>query len=466
MRLVGFNFLCLIFLLLFLQSCRSIQPELPSVTHVQAPQEQKERNEFVIPLQVNLTSYLNQARLQVPGNYSGNYQTCEGTSYDLYFEQTGVKMNTFGNTLETQIDGKYRIKLNYCPKCSDLFTSSPICVTPRIPFSCGVGEAMPKLRITLRTAINVGSDYHLNTQTGISALNSVTPCEVTVFYYDISETLMEEMNKALKREMMQLDKNLGKISFENSFRDLWTGIQQPLAIPGIGYLHFAPTSLKMTTPVLKQNMLYTTLVIGNTSYVNGQKQTEVNRTLPSLENIPVPPHDTFELHTDLNLNYDSIGQLIQREIAGKRIDLKKKHIQIDSLRIRCLDNQRLLIGMHFSGSRKGIIYLTGKPVIDGKEQTFHFQELNYYLKTKNVLLKSAGWLFNERILNELNRASTIPLTPLLNQLKTQITRQLNFTVGEFTITGKSYAIEIERIIPSTEGLYLRSLFKGQINVNN
>lgn len=466
MRLTGFNSLLCIFLLLFLQACRSIQPELPAVTKVKAPQGQKERNELVIPLQVNLNAYLNQAKSQVPENYSGNYQTCEGTSYDLYFEQTGVKMNTFGNTLETQIEGKYRIKLNYCLKCSDLFTASPICVTPRIPFSCGVGEAMPKLRITLRTTINVGSDYHLETKTGINTLNSITPCEVTVFRYDISETLMAEMNKALKREMMQLDKNLGKISFESSFRDLWTGIQQPIAIPGIGYLHFTPTSLKITNPVLKQNILYTTLVIGNTSYVNGQLQTEQNRILPGLENIPVPPHDTFELHTDLNLNYDSIGQLIQQEIVGKRIDLKKKYIQIDSVRISCLDNQRLLIGMRFSGSKKGVIYLTGKPVIDGNEQTFHFQELDFDIQTKNVLLKSAGWLFNDRILNELNKASTIQLTPLLDQLKTQITRQLHFKVGDFTVTGKSYTIEIERIIPSTEGLYLRSLFKGQINVNN
>lgn len=454
-----------LFILFAFSSCRSIKTEAPKSTQIEAPTAIPQRNELVIPIEMDVTSYLKQAKEQVPPSYLGSDKRCEGVAYDLYFERTGVKMTANKDQIETTVDGKYWIKLSYCPTCTDMFYNTSTCISPRIPFSCGIGEPMPKIKLTLNTDLKVGSDYRLKTNTKLTQLKSLSPCQVTVFKYDITQTLMDEMHKALDKEMTNIDKGLGKVSFENTFKDVWVGLQQPIAIPGIGYLHFMPTSLKLTPINLDQNKILTTLVVTTNSLVNTQKDTPINPNLPSLESIKKLPHDTFELHTDFNLNYDSLSTLLKPSIVGKRIDVKKKFIVLDNMTFSCLNNSELLIKIDFSGSKKGTIYLTGNPVIDSLNQ-FTIQNLDYELKTKSVLLKSASWMFNDKILNELKKASTLSLDPIIAELKKQINQQLDFKIADFQVKGKAHDLNIEHLFPATEGLFLRTLFRGTIRVKN
>lgn len=446
-------------------SCKTVQAEAPAVIEVEAPKAISERNELVVPIEMDLTTYLKQAKDQVPPSYFGSDKRCEGVAYDLFFERTGVKMLADKDQIETTVDGKYWIKLSYCVKCTDLFSNQPTCVAPRIPFSCGVGEPMPKIRLTLNTDVSVTSDYKLKSSTKLTGLKSLSPCQVTVFNYNITETLMEEMQKALVKEMGNIDKGLSKVSFENTFKEVWNGLQNPISIPGVGFLHFTPTGLKMTPINLNQNKIYTSLVITTNSLVNTQKDNLVNHKLPPLEQIKKLPHDTFELHTDFNLNYDSLTQLLQPSIIGKRIDFKNKYILLDKIAFSCLNTSELLIKIDFSGSKKGTIYLKGNPQIDSLNQ-FYINNLDFEIKTKSLLLKSASWMFNDKILKELKQASTLSLNPILTDLKSQIDKQLNFAIGEFKINGKAHQLLIENLYAATDGLFLRSLFRGTIRVKN
>lgn len=448
-----------------LTSCKTVQATAPTATPVEAPKTLIERNELVIPIEMDLTKYLNQAKEQVPPSYFGSDKRCEGVAYDLFFERTGVKMLADNNHIETIVDGKYWIKLSYCVKCTDLFSAQPACISPRIPFSCGIDEAMPKIKLTLNTDVAVTSDYKLKTSTKLTNLKSLSPCQVTVFKYNITETLMEEMQKALTKEMGNIDKGLSKVSFESAFKDVWNGLQKPITIPGIGYLHFSPTALKITPIILSDNKINTTLVLSTNSYVNTQKESATNHNLPPLEQIKKLPHDTFELHTDFNLNYDSLTKLIKPSIVNKRIDFKKKYIVIDNAVFSCLNNNELMIKIDFSGSKKGTIYLKGNPAIDSLNQ-FYINNLNFDLETKSILLKSASWMFNDKILNELKKASTLSLNPILSDIKSQIDKQLDFNIGEFIITGRAHHLAVENLYSATEGLFIRTFFRGTVHVKN
>lgn len=449
-----------------LSSCRSIQPESPVITVVPQPKLEKANNRIVVPLEIDLTTYLNEAKSQVPESYLGANKQCEGTAYDMYFERTKVQIEANNNLLQTTIDGKYWIKMSYCAKCSDLFTDKPVCISPRIPFSCGVGEPMPKLKMTLSTSISFTKDFHLKTNTSLTNITPVNRCEVTLFHFDITETLMEEMNLALNKEMTNLDKSLGKISFANTFNELWFGIQKPIRIPTLGYLHFRPTQIALTEPILINNRLKTSLVINSTSYVNHQSTSAEINKLPELKKIPTAPIDTFDLHTDFELSYDSISRLFTNYMNQKPIEIKNKKIIIDSVKLSCLNQNELLIQLDFSGSKRGTMFLRGTPQISATDQVFSLEGLSFDIKTKNVLLKSASWLFNDKILHELKNACTISLKFTLNNLKLEIDRQLDFKIGGFSIVGKSIDLSVETIVPTTESLMFRTLFRGKIQVRN
>ena len=53
------------------------------------------------------------------------------------------------------------------------------------------------------------------------------------------------------------------------------------------------------------------------------------------------------------------------------------------------------------------------------------RDIDFDVKTKNLLLKSADWLFNKRIINEITRVSRFDLSNYIDTAKILINRQLN-----------------------------------------
>ena len=71
------------------------------------------------------------------------------------------------------------------------------------------------------------------------------------------------------------------------------------------------------------------------------------------------------------------------------------------------------------------IYLTGKPAYDAKERIMQFAQLDFDIRTKDLLVKSAGWLFNKRILNEIQQYSRFDLGSLIDSSMVTMNQQLN-----------------------------------------
>ena len=68
--------------------------------------------------------------------------------------------------------------------------------------------------------------------------------------------------------------------------------------------------------------------------------------------------------------------------------------------------------------------------------------------------------------SELKKASTISLNPILMDLKLQIDKQLDFSISDFKINGKAHHLAVENLYSATDGLFLRTLFRGTIRVKN
>jgi hypothetical protein len=63
--------------------------------------------------------------------------------------------------------------------------------------------------------------------------------------------------------------------------------------------------------------------------------------------------------------------------------------------------------MGFSGTNSGIAYFTGKPFYDANKKMIEVRDIDFDVKTKSLLLKSADWLFNKRIINEVTRCQNL-----------------------------------------------------------
>src|SRR4030095_8911528 len=177
----------------------------------------------------------------------------------------------------------------------------------------------------------------------------------------------------------------------------------------------------------------------------------------------------FNIFLDAILNYDSLSHILNAQLKGKEFDLSKgkakKVLVVDDCRIYGTGNEKLIIKMSFSGSNSGIAYFTGKPFYDINKKMIEVRDIDFDVKTKNLFLKSADWLFNKRITNEISRVSRFDLSNYVDTAKILINRQLNTEwIKGVRSTGTISELRIAGFYPMTEYFIIRSNASGDLMI--
>lgn len=462
------SYYLLLISILLIASCRPpIDPIPPVVTEQRAPLPEQPVSTLVLPISVNLTDYYKLADEQVPYTFDGGEQHCEDVSYTYHFVRDPLVLTANDQSVDIKVSGKYRIKMNYCPSCTDLFSDDPHCVIPRIYFSCGYDEPMRRMRLSYHTDIELTSDYGLSTKTKLTELKAIDPCEVTVFAYDATDQLLTEVRKSLNQLSKDIDKQISGISFRKEAGDMWKEAATPVEIPGYGYISMQPLNLRLTTPTIQNNVLKTMLLVEARPSFSTAKPIGIQAPpLPPLELTNQVPSDTLELFADLHISYDSLSSLSDRYIRGTKLTFKKRDILLDSVRIAGASDQKLIFKVGFSGDQKGILYITGKPVFNRETQQIELTETAFDIETKSALLNTAEWLFSDRILEEITKSSKQDLRPQLQQLIKEINQSLRYEQEGFLLSGMVTSLLVDQIYPETDRLIIRVAAQGTMQLTN
>lgn len=195
-------------------SCSTIHPESPKIQVGVIEIPEQESSVLKIPIRINLAPYFKETEKSVPKTFKGAEQTCEGISYSYKFIREPIHFKGTGERLFFDVDGKYALNLNYCLKCTDLLSDKPNCVVPRIYASCGVDEAMRKIHVAFETEISLSQHYKLVSHTKLKEAKALSPCEITVFNYDATEMLEEEVSKALTAVEKDIDAEISSVNLK------------------------------------------------------------------------------------------------------------------------------------------------------------------------------------------------------------------------------------------------------------
>jgi hypothetical protein len=164
----------------------------------------------------------------------------------------------------------------------------------------------------------------------------------------------------------------------------------------------------------------------------------------------------FNITLDIVSTYDSLSTLLTSELKGKEIMLKKKKVIYETIEVFGAFNNQLSLKIGFSGSKKGVLYLLGTPNFNQETQILAFPDLTFDVKTKSALLKSAKWLFSDKITDALRKSSTLDLHPHLKNVQQMMEKQLNTTLQPgVKLKGNITQITMKGIYPNKETLTLR-----------
>jgi len=454
----------LLVIIFSLYSCGSIKPEAPEI-------EVKEKLEIPpqpvsvvkVPIKINLAPYFKETNETVPKTFEGGDHPCAGVSYDYYFKRKPIKFNGTGSFLEYSVKGSYWMKMSYCPECLTLFSSKPECISSKLNFSCGVNEPMRTMKVAFKSKIDVSPKYRLQSKTYLKSVKATSPCKVTLFRFDATGTLEKEVKSALKSVEKDIDAAIGEIDLSADMALTWEAIEAPIDLEGYGYMFLNPKKVGMSS------IRY----VGDTAYLDAYLQAYPEVRLDTIGFRPTPLPDLselkvgegFDVKMDITAKYDSLSTILTRDIKGMETEVKGNKVIFGDVEIHGAADQKLHIKLDFSGKKSGTIYLTGTPSFNAEKQLISFPDLEFDIKTKSALLKSAKWLFDKKITNMIREAATVELATYLDQFKATVDESLNGQVedGVF-MDGKVDKIFIDYIYPREDVLFLRVSSLGSLGI--
>lgn len=459
------SFFKLVLALVVLTGCKTISPEAP-VINVQeelkaTPQELSIIN---IPIKVDLKPYFEETNKSVPKIFKGKEQTCEGVSYKYKFIREPIEFKGLGKELEFKVDGKYALNLNYCPQCTGLFSDAGNCIIPRIYASCGVGEPMRKMFVSYRSEIGVTNDYKLTSTTTLKKVKAKTPCKITVFDYNATETLEEEITGALQDVEEDIDKEISAIDLRPEMAETWKILNEPTDLEGYGFLYLNPRRVSVSDIKYKGDTAYFNTILEAYPKVYLEEKENAKRDLPKLSKYK--KREGFDITMDISATYDSLSSIITQNIGGTSTEIKGKEVIFKSVEIHGAQNHQISLKIEFDGKKKGELYLVGTPTFNADSQHISFPDLEFDLKTKSALLKSAKWLFDKKITNIIRESASMDLAPYLDTLKETLNQNLTMELTEgVKMSGQVENVHINSIIPKADHIFIRVASSGSLGIS-
>jgi hypothetical protein len=448
-----------------LWSCKSIdiaQPVLnetdPIITHSTAV------SKLSIPIEIGMQNQLKEVEKKLPMNFEGKDDRCEGVSFSYKFIREPVDFQLNKSDLYYEVNGRFELKLNYCPKCHGLWGAKESCVIPRLYASCGVGEPMRRVKVGYNTAISLTPDYKFNAETKLKMFKVLDPCEITVFHYNATAQVEEQVKGELKALEKEIDKQIEAVDIQSSIKKVWCQLEEPVDLSGYGLLYMKPKTLALSPVTFdKQNNLANlTAELGLEPIISTDKEEVYHSTLPKQSTYSNQPG--FLLSVLVKASYDSINKQINKELMGYKIPIKRKLLIVDSVQIIGHYNQKLFVKVCFSGTRHGVFFLSGTPEIT-REQFLVVSDLAYDVKTKSVLLKTAKWIFDKRILGLLSTSSKFDLKPFLTEATSSINQHVNTTLDEGVyLSGSIDKLLLSGLQLGTTGLFLNTEVSGNLKL--
>ena len=432
------------------------------------PADKLPESQIDIPIQINLKPIFAMADKSVAAVFtSPNYpdgwvQADCATRFKYHFRRSPLRMNLKGLVMNLGFTGYYKIvgSTRLCNGSTVLSPWSPGC-------KCGFDEPERQVDIGFISSFQLTPDYHLQTRITRTEPVAKDKCEVCFWGQDVTKEVINGLRTELDASRKAMQDSFGNVDIRPYIQQAWNMLNQTYTVPGIGYFSLNPKRLRMQNINGQNDLLNINIGITASPAVTFEKKNVVVTPVPALSTTAAP--GGFAVYLDAALQYDSLSRVVNGYMAGKRFDVSeglfKKHITVKQVTVAASPEGRMLIKVDFEGSFNGTAFFTGNPVYNPANKTIEVQDLDYDLQTKNVLLKTAKWLFAGKIEAELKKNTTIDLTSYFDSAQKSLNTYLNkeWTKG-IRGSGNIKELKVVSVKPLPQHILIKTACSGNLSV--
>jgi hypothetical protein len=421
-----------------------------------------------IPIQVNLRPIYTLAEKNVdtvftsPGYPEGWVQADCATRYKYHFRRSPLAMNMNGTTLNLSFMGYYQI-----------VGSTRICVNGAVvsPWTpgcrCGFDEPERRVNVSFSSTFQLQPNFILNSRIVRNEPKALDKCSVCFWGEDITTQVLNGLKEELDASKKTMDSAYGKFNLKPFMQQAWNMLNDVYTIPNVGYLSLHPKRLRMQNINAKNDLLNINVGISATPVVTFEKAIPTASAVPNLSNENTA--GGFDIYLEAALQYDSLSNVLNGYMVNKRFDVVegifKRHVIIEHTTVAGDENGNLNIKVDFTGSFDGTAYFVGKPVYNAEKKLIEVHDLDFDLKTKSLFLKTAKWMFNQKIVNELKKYTSFDLTQYYDTASKTLNDWVNreWTKG-IKGSGSVTDLKLTAVYALPDHLLIRSNCAGKLSV--
>lgn len=397
-----------------------------------------------------------------PDYPNGWVQSGCDTRYKYSFRRSPLQLKASGTSLDLGFTGYYRIT-----------GSTRVCVAGAVispwtsPCTCGFDEPERRVAVSFTNSITLQPDYKAKLLIKRNDPRALDKCEVCFWGQDITKVVLSGLTKELDAAKAVLDKNYGAVDLKPQFQQMWTQLSRSYNLNNMGWLQMNPQRLRINNLYAKNDSLYVYMGLAVRPVISFEKPSDQSSRMPDMAVNSLP--DGFSIFLDATLNYDSLSNVVNKLVMNKGFDFNKgpvrKKFIIKDCRLYGSGNEKIIIRIQFGGTDNGTIYLTGKPSYTKETQMLEIKNLDFDIRSKDALLKTAEWLFSRKIINEVSRNARFNLNSFIDTAKLTINKQLNREwVKGISSLGYIRDIQLIGIYPQSNALVIRSNCTGTLSV--
>jgi len=368
-------------------------------------------------------------------------------------------MKTAGTTLLLGFTGYYRIigSTRVCVNGAALSPWTPAC-------RCGYNEGERRVNVSFQNSIFISPDLKANLLIKRLEPQAIDKCNVCFWGQDVTTVVMNGLKAELDEAKTDMEKNFGVYDLRPKFQQVWDQLNKVYGLYDLGWLQINPSKIRVNNLFARNDSLTVYIGLAAKPLITFVKPPEHLTVVPKITDFS--NRAGFNVFLDAVLDYDSLSKIVTSQLKDKRIDLtSSKYIIVKDCNLYGMDNENLIIKVGFEGSEKGIFYLTGKPAFNPATKIIELRDLDFDIKSKNTLLKTAAWLFSRRIVNELKKYSRFELTSYISTAISSINQQLNKEWSKgIESSGSMDEIKIVNFYPLREHLIVRSNCSGSLSI--
>lgn len=334
-------------------------------------------------------------------------------------------------------------------------------------------EVTGNVILKFRTRISIQKDWSISTMTFSNGYEWVTT-PVLQLAPGISIPLPFISDLLMNANEQDINKSIDK-AFQSSFdlksnlAQIWNKIQEPIKVSDEYPLWAKITPLEISMVPIEGSLDILHHTIGIKAYTElfygDEPVYHLNETLPDLK-ITSRLDNDFKISLGVDVPYTNINEIARKQLEGYQYTQGKYRVEIKDIFLFGSED-KLVVALNIAGTIKGTIYLSGKPYFDKETSSLKIKNVDFDIRTKNVLIKSASWLFHQDLVKVLEQKLAFNIGDQLKSAQSRLQSYLdgNKKIQYFGISGTINEPEIGDILITRQSVKAIIIFTGRIKIS-